>query len=185
MRSLYAGLGNRGFTLVLSILISSILLAMGFSLYTLSVKELRLERYLKDSERAYSAADRGMECALYWDRAYPYNGLSWSTFPTSTMAIWRAPSGAPWPAGITCDRGNGVQVRLTNAGAPFWTVTPIAGPPAGARMSFSITYTNGTCATVTVEKILDDTNITSDGYSDCNVNSPRRTQRTLYSYTNY
>ena len=59
--------GSRGFTLLLSALIVSIVLAIGASISGLAQKELTLSSIGRDSQFAFYTADSGAECALYWD----------------------------------------------------------------------------------------------------------------------
>ncbi len=78
---------SRGFTLLLAALISSIVLALGASIFALAQKEITLSSLGRDSQFAFYAADAAAECALYWDFRFNY-------FGTST------PPGVPDP---TCD----------------------------------------------------------------------------------
>src|SRR3990167_3198528 len=58
---------ERGFTLLLAALVSSIVLALGVSIFTIAQKELILSSLGRDSQYAFYAADTAAECALYWD----------------------------------------------------------------------------------------------------------------------
>ncbi len=58
---------SRGFTLLMSVLISSILLALGYEIYNLAVKEVTLSSAGRESQFAFFAADTGVECALHAD----------------------------------------------------------------------------------------------------------------------
>lgn len=66
------GKTERGFTLLLAALISSVVLSLGAAIYGLAVKELQLSSLGRDSQYAFFAADTGAECALYWDVRYGY-----------------------------------------------------------------------------------------------------------------
>lgn len=92
--------GQAGFTLLLSALIASIVLALGASIFRLAQKELILSSVGRDSQFAFYAADTGAECALFWDIRYRY-------FATST------PSGVE-PA---CD-GEALQATGRSASYP-------------------------------------------------------------------
>lgn len=61
--------GRRGFTLLVAVLVVSIVLAIGLSILTITLKEYILSNVARESAIALNAADAGMECALYWDRA--------------------------------------------------------------------------------------------------------------------
>lgn len=58
---------QRGFTLLMSVLISSVLLALGYEIYNLAVKEVTLSSAGRESQFAFFAADTGVECALWAD----------------------------------------------------------------------------------------------------------------------
>lgn len=59
---------KKGFTLFIALIVSSLLLAIGFSLSTIILKQLVFANSGKESQLAFYAADSGSECALYWDR---------------------------------------------------------------------------------------------------------------------
>lgn len=58
---------ERGFTLLLSVLIASILLTLGYEIYNFTVKEVALSFSGRESQFAFYAADSGVECALWAD----------------------------------------------------------------------------------------------------------------------
>jgi hypothetical protein len=63
-----------GFTLLVAVLVVSIVLAIGLSILTITLKEYILSGVARDSAIALNAADAGMECGLYWDRSAPPDG---------------------------------------------------------------------------------------------------------------
>lgn len=75
-----------GFTLFIALIVSSLLLAIGFSLSTIILKQLVFANSGKESQLAFYAADSGAECALYWDRK-DFNGFTTfdSTFGTTSV----------------------------------------------------------------------------------------------------
>lgn len=154
-----------GYILLLTILIISIILAISFSIYALSIKEVILASFLKESEKAFTAADRAVECTLYWDRSFPQNGLPYTAFATST--IWVEPANINI---VVCD---GTSLPLTP-----WDNTTGRTPTKGVT-TFSITYADGTCADVSVTKENGNTSLTSNGYNNCSPGATRRTQRTI------
>ncbi|MEK7075414.1 MAG: pilus assembly PilX N-terminal domain-containing protein [Patescibacteria group bacterium] len=58
---------KKGFTLLMATVISSLLLSIGISIYNITLKELILSSYGRNSQFAFYAADTGLECALYWN----------------------------------------------------------------------------------------------------------------------
>ena len=63
---------NRGFALLVAVLVSSLVLAIGLSIITITLKQLQFSNIGRESEIAFFAADAGMECGLYYD--YSTNG---------------------------------------------------------------------------------------------------------------
>lgn len=59
---------QKGFVVLFTILISSLVLLMALGITSISTKEAALSIQSKDAARAFFAADTGMECALYQDR---------------------------------------------------------------------------------------------------------------------
>ena len=88
---------ERGYILLMSVLIVSVILSISFGIYALSIKDVILASYLKDSAKAFGAADKGVECALYWDRSTPQNGRAYTIFTTSTQYVVQPTGGSVLP----------------------------------------------------------------------------------------
>ncbi len=74
---------NNGYTLLFAVLVSSVVLAIGISILTISKKEFLLASSARESTYAFYAADSGRECAIYND-----NGTNFSTSsPQDTSPI--------------------------------------------------------------------------------------------------
>ncbi|HEC32849.1 MAG TPA: hypothetical protein ENI63_01150 [Candidatus Kaiserbacteria bacterium] len=73
---------ERGFTLLLAVLVSGVLLAIGLAIFNITIKELLLSSSGRDSQFAFYAADSGTECALYWDQ----KGGGFSTSTPGTIS---------------------------------------------------------------------------------------------------
>lgn len=59
---------NKGFALLLTLVVISIILSVGLSLLDITLKQLVLSGTNRDSEVAFHAAQAGVECAEYWIR---------------------------------------------------------------------------------------------------------------------
>ncbi len=161
-----------GYILLLTLLVISILLAVGFGIYAITIRDVILSSFLRDSEKALAAADRGAECALYWDRSMgaQLNGLPYTIFATGTIGVYY---NYPNLGGVSCD-----GVYFTSA----WTHSETA---ATGTTAFSLGFSDGTCADVVVTKVGNEsTSIVGDGYNTCAVTLPRRTQREIAVFTN-
>jgi hypothetical protein len=77
---------QKGFAMLFAVLVSSVLLSIGLSIFNLTVKELVLSSSGRESQFAFYAADTGAECALYWDLKGD------KIFATSTYDATRSPA---------------------------------------------------------------------------------------------
>lgn len=63
---------ERGFTILLSALVASLVLALGISVFSIAQKQLILSSIGRTSQLAFYAADTAAECGLYWDMRFAY-----------------------------------------------------------------------------------------------------------------
>lgn len=144
---------QRGFTLLLAVLISSILIAIGSAIFNIVSKEIVLSSAGRESQFSFYAADTGIECALYWD--------SKDAFSTSSPK-----------SDIAC---GGAQVSnyatAYDAGTLLRTTT----------FSFALGPTSAPCTTVTVVKGGNPvtTSVSSFGYNTCVLDNPLRLERAI------
>jgi hypothetical protein len=59
--------GWRGFTLLLSLIVVSILTSVGLGVFDIVLREIVLSSFGRESQKAFYAADTGVECVLYHD----------------------------------------------------------------------------------------------------------------------
>lgn len=142
---------QKGFTLFIAVLVGSLMLAIGFSIFNLTFKELLLSASARDSQIAFYAADTGLECALYYDQDQ-------ASFETT------GPGGS---ISITCAGQTVSTTRTLGSGVyawEWWLDTP-----------------SGLCTKVEVNKYTSSnrTVIRSFGYNTCTGTDPRRTERGL------
>ncbi len=160
---------NKGFALLFAVLISSVLLSIGLSIFNLTLKELILSSSGRESQFAFYAADTGAECALYWDSKgtdiFAVNSNPRTPNPASPDCVGQA---------ITIDNFVGARTP-TSATTRFNVVIPnldYLGNPAPY------------CAIVTISKTdvggIIETDIDSRGYNtDCASTDPNRVERGL------
>jgi hypothetical protein len=148
----------QGFTLLVAVLIGSLLLSIGFSIFNIVYKETILASSGRESQSAFFAADTAMECALYWDQ----NADSFSrTTPATT---------------ITCNGGS-VAVSSSLQGSTY--IRQFSLTLNGGEECSSVTVRKITSPSLRTE-------IVSSGYNTCTTGAPRRTERTLrVSYSEF
>lgn len=147
-----------------ALLVASLALAIGASIFDITLREIDLSNAATQSQYAVYVADSGAECALYWDSKCTIAGCN-----TGSSAFATSSASAVTPANSNFICGN---VDITSAAAN-WTVTSAAGPPGQATTTFTINgtqYKNQTpCAIVYVSKVGNPakTTVTSHGYNTC------------------
>jgi len=65
-----------GFALLISLLVVGVVISVGLSILDLSIKQVRLASNATESEKAFHAANAGIECARYWRREQSENFIS-------------------------------------------------------------------------------------------------------------
>lgn len=155
---------DAGFTLLLAITITSMLLLVSFVVANLALKQLSLSFSSQESQFAFYSAESGTECAVYWDIKNP-SGVS--AFDTST------------PGNISCNGQNGITTGSQTVPTIPSQSSLVGGGGNGSTNIFWLNFTKG-CAIVRVTKATDGsgvTTITSRGYNTCSLSSPRRFER--------
>ncbi len=189
---------------MLSIVVSSIVLSIGLSLFNIVQKELILSATGRDSQFAFYSADGGIECALYWDikqLALPANlaesqGDDSPPEPVHTGTECGetdfSGGGGVWTASIADGVIPTVQASVDGDGNPV----PASGYEDDvATYVLVITFqsqipdsTPGSCAQVTITKKDNPseggyqamTTIESKGYNDeCTLDNPALVERAI------
>ncbi len=147
---------KRGFALLYTTLISSLLLSLAMTISMITQKDIRLSSIARESQKAFYAADAAAECALYWD-------FRFDKFNKDTTAN----------SGVTCA---GVDVA-----APGNELDGTPGVGGSEVTKFKLEV-DGTCSHVTVTKsdVAPKTVIEARGYNTpCNSNSRIRLERAV------
>lgn len=73
MKKLFQKLNSthQGFVILFTILISSIILMIGFGIFSIATRETILSSTSREAQFAFYAADAGVECALYYQTHFP------------------------------------------------------------------------------------------------------------------
>jgi len=173
---------RKGFTLLFSILVSIMVLAVGASIINISLKQVILSSSGRESQYAFYAANTGIECALFWD----LNGVVLEN--NSTLKYVFPP---PGEQNLRITNTDGIQC----AGRSITESWDISNPN---RTVFKITISSDIigagkveyCAEVIVEKESSQnvstgsnensnqgsvtTTITSKGYNTCDIKNDKR-----------
>jgi hypothetical protein len=165
-----------GFILLLTIIVTSIIMAISFGIYSLTLKELLVASFLRNSNVALMAASRGVECAFYWDRMPSVSqpeGLTYSIFANS------GPASDPTLYQPEANQNKAKCEGKSLVSESSWSVPQGTLTANSGITNFTLTFADKSCAKVVVKKeneIL--TTISSNGYNVC-TSDPRQTMRTL------
>jgi hypothetical protein len=170
---------TKGFTLFVALIVSSMLLAIGFSIGDIILKQLQLTISGSQSQVAFYAADSGAECAMYWDRKDLYGNSVFDTeFGTTTPIESMAPMycGKPYTGDLSLHVESKDSDGIDNATTTFYV--DFSDPDDATYQS---------CAKVEVVKAGPFTTINSRGYNTpidpssgtCNVSNARTVERGL------
>ncbi len=77
---------QHGFALLLALIISSVVLAIGLSILEISINEINLSSTARDSEFAFQSSHAGVDCMWYWRQAQAVAYTS-PTFSTPLPSI--------------------------------------------------------------------------------------------------
>lgn len=188
---------EKGFTLFIAMIVSSLMLLVGFSIGNIVLKQLLLASASAASQTAFFAADGGQECALYWNyrSATGTSGVE-GPFATSTTASTTynyidCGFGDALPG---ANGGNVLIKKFLSADTQYATTTFFIDltdptPPTG-----SATAIGSACSKVVVAVTPATTTIYSRGYNapynpsgydpilgenGCNTANPRTVERGL------
>ena len=119
---------EKGFTILLAALVTSLVLTLGISIFSVAQKQVILSSLGRSSQYAFYAADTGAECALYWDVRFDYFS---STSPSGVtpacdgapLVLTGAPGDLPYTIGFEFEpNGYCSQVSITKSATDPKTV---------------------------------------------------------------
>ena len=147
---------QRGFALLIAVVLSSVALVLGISLLDIAYKQVLLASTAKQSHYAFYVADAALECALYHDQQLNTFGYTNSVSASDITCEGRAANSS----GFSSVRDTGSQVLVTSFGLSC------AGGGENARVDV-YKYSSG------------QTYIYARGYNSCNASDTRRVERGL------
>lgn len=142
---------QRGFTLLIAVVLSSVALAIGLALLDVAYKQVILASTAKQSQTAFYAADSVLECALYADQQLNTFGYA-------------ATSGS-----VTCNGNNPATVTFNQSASP-----------RTRTFTIQCVGNTGVLGSATIYKASNAaTSIYAVGYNTCDSTNPRRIERGL------
>ncbi len=168
---------QNGFTLLLAMLIISILLSASLGVSDILIRGNKFSQIAQESQKAFFAADKGIDCALFYHMAYD-----------RVPGVSPAWTHGPFPLDDTYDNSDIDMSLVTCDGQridSLWGVPPTT--PTSGTTRFTLNFSDGACAEVVVANTNNgvDTTITSNGYNTCDDPSdPSRTLRVIEVTTN-
>jgi len=177
---------NKGFTLLFSVLVSVLILAVGASIINIALKQVILSGAGRESQFAFYAANTGLECALYWDlNPNKVGGVISYTFPATLLGqTQRNDTSAVTCAGGQIMNGVGFTDGIFTTSGYVWNANDYTFRISIGGGIPSVSTTKY-CAEVNVKKSFNSssgritTTINSRGLNTCDENSPRAVERGL------
>lgn len=163
---------ERGSVLLITMVIITMILTLGAGMISIATKQTILSSIGRESQKAFYAADSGIECVLYWE----LQSVDSFQFATSSDSSVNPPSGD------FC----GGQDMSPAAGFTTWSVSADA---TSATTTFLISawsedYSSldmfNPCVKVVLEKRGASTEVLSTGYNTCDTTSGRRVSRAVH-----
>ena len=148
---------NKGFALLIAVIIATIVLTIGISIINTALKEVILASTVRNSLTSFYIADSGVECALYWDNIR-------GNFQVDSVFAPGSPPTTIECAGVTIDNvqgGSDVEFMLQDQEDP-------RAPCAKVLVS-----------SVPVGPEEDNVVVRSEGSNTCEQNNSRRVERAL------
>ncbi len=150
----------RGFTLLIAVVLTSVLLSVGLALLDIAYKQVVLSSTARQSQYAFYAADSAMECVLYWDQQQNAFGYSKPIHEVNGRQI------QCFGSNITISAGDSGGTRTTTFSTPCVD---------GVTASVTIYKTNGSICSGTAATSC----LYTNGFNTCNGSDPRRIERGL------
>jgi hypothetical protein len=155
---------DKGFAMLFTVLIVSLMLAIGLGISDITFKQAVLSGLARDSQAAFYQADSGVECGMYYT-----NGPTGDQFPKGTLATEdpNNPQQAAATHQLNC--GNSVATLLLDQSYTDYFV-----------YQEQVSSGNQPCFTVIFDKSTDPTktSISSRGFSTCQ-STARQVERGL------
>lgn len=160
----YLKIKNRGFIILFSMLISSLILLVSSGIYNVVQKQVVLSSYARESQKAFYAADAALDCALYNDI---------SPLITQTAFLMNPPT-IPYSAELSCgtstDKSRVYLLDTSTTGDDNFEKAFVFR--YFTNQYFNTEYVGAGCAYVLVEKkgggitpVM--TRITASGFNTC------------------
>ena len=176
---------KKGFALLLSLIVTSILLVVGLGVSGVAFREIQLSSFGNQSEIAFYAAETGLECGMYWDKAV----VNYVDDDSSGSVMDESDALSAFVDGSTTTLGSclGNSITLDSRGL-------ITDTSSDNTAKFELNLSTGPCVEVEVKKIdpapfspppgdlllaWAKTTITATGYNTCDDTDPRRVGRVL------
>lgn len=157
---------KKGFTLFVALVVSSAVLLGSYAISNAVYRQIRLSGVERESQKAFTAADSGLECARYYDH------LDRDAFSTTTSY-----------GGVIECADNNITVGGEISSLPGQNVI-LGGQGYDVASMFQLDFGDtNTCAVVKVTKTEEmgytTTRIESRGYNTCDIDVTRRVERAL------
>ncbi len=175
---------KKAFAILFAVLLSSFLITLGLSIFSVSLKEIQIATSARDSQIAYYVADSARECALYLD-------VKQGAFPACLNSVNPCAVSTSSNPTVTCN-GKNIQLNFTgpNNNLTFTTATTTNGVYSNVIKNFfqaSSTVPSAPVSDIMISKYFNGTDIittTIEAYGHNTSILGRRVERGIQQINN-
>ncbi|HEX8591591.1 MAG TPA: pilus assembly PilX N-terminal domain-containing protein [Candidatus Paceibacterota bacterium] len=158
---------QRGFTLLIAIVLATVALAVGLALADVAYKQVLLSSAARQSQAAFYRADSALECALYYDQKFAaFNPTTSTSFDESTITC----QGRPISGYTENRRSDGSMVTTFNV---------TGASCANGQVSAIITVYKETTGFCSTSGQVGKNCLYASGFNTCSSTDPNRFEREL------
>ena len=197
MKNTFLKQKNRAFILPLTLLITTIILAVSTGITTILIKQMFFSRLARESTIAFYAADSGLACAQSIDDTYINQSTGLGIFQYDNDLLHIPQASLDSYNELRTSRGIPIIPTLANIrcggmtfigqASPIYEVTDYGSPVVGKTTTFNLTMDLGDgtyrCAQVIINKTPTFRQIISRGFSTCNVGASNFLERAVVNTT--
>lgn len=151
---------QRGFTLLIAVILASVALSIGLSLLDIVYRQLILASSMKQSQTSFYAADSALECALYGDQKIGI--FAYTSSPPGSVSVTCVGPTEPIPVTLIVSQPDAQTLRFNSD----WF--PIGGAGCGR---LTVTKTN-----------VGTTDLFAEGINSCDLSDPRLIARGIRAH---
>ncbi len=103
---------KKGFVLLMTLIIISITLSVGLGVFDIILREMLISGIQKESQKAFSNANSGLECAAYWDLKHKFYAPTYDIECANNLISGSMDSASTTDFTVNFDNGSCVKIEI-------------------------------------------------------------------------